>query len=64
MKKSLLSFAILSLSAFALQAQTRYVDDVYTNEDLDIVTDVEYAENYTVLYGDIDTSTPGPQFLL
>ena len=64
MKKSLLSLAVLGLSAFALQAQTRYVDDVYTNDDLDIVTDIEYAENFTVLYGDVDTSTPGPQFLL
>ena len=64
MKKTLLSLAILSLTAISLNAQTRYVDDVYTDDQLDIVTDLEYAENYTVLYGDIDTSTPGSQFLL
>ncbi len=64
MKKILLSFAFLGMAAFSLQAQTRYVDDVYTNDDITIEKDIEYAQNYTVLYGDIDTVTPGPQFLL
>lgn len=64
MKKTLLTLAVMGFTAFSLNAQTRYVDDVYTNDEIQIETDIEYAQNYTVLYGDIDTTTPGPQFLL
>jgi hypothetical protein len=64
MKKLLLSLTILGLSAWNLQAQTRYVDEVYTDSDISIDQGLEYAQNYTVLFGDIDTVTPGFQFLL
>jgi hypothetical protein len=64
MKKLVLSLAFLGLATLSLLAQTRYVDDVHTNSDIQIEKDIEYAQNYTVLYGDIDTTKPGPQFLL
>ncbi len=64
MKRLLLSMLTLTFVTGSLFAQTRYVDEVYTDEVIDIVQDIPYASNYTVLYGDIDPTTDGNQFKL
>ena len=64
MKKILLSLSAIAFAACSLNAQTRYVDEVYSDEEIDIAMNIPYSENYTVLYGDIDPTTPGTQFKL
>ena len=64
MKKILLSLSAIAFAACSLNAQPRYVDEVYSDEEIDIAMNIPYSENYTVLFGDIDPTTPGPQFKL
>jgi len=63
MKKQLLLLS-LTLTAICANAQTRFVDNVLNRSQITETLNVTYAQNYTVLYGDIDTSKPGPQFML
>jgi len=64
MKKLLLSMLTLGFISGSLFAQTRYVDEVYTDDEIDVAQDIPYSENYSVLYGDIDPTTPGTQLKL
>ena len=63
MKKHLLLLTIAFTSVCAW-AQTRYVDNVLSASQISVTPNVTYAQNYTVLYGDLDTTKPGPQFML
>ena len=63
MKKHLLLLS-LTLTAICANAQIRFVDNVLTRSQISETKNVTYAQNYTVLYGDIDTTKPGPQFML
>ncbi len=65
MMKKLLFASALILGISSVQAQNiRFVDNVVDASKITITKNVTYAQNYTVLYGDIDTITPGPQFAL
>ena len=56
MKKQLLLLTIAFTSACAW-AQTRFVDNVLSPSQISVTPNVTYAQNYTVLYGDIDYKT-------
>jgi acetyl esterase/lipase len=64
MRKLLLvgSFALACISS--ISAQIRFVDNVIDRSNISVTKNVTYAQNYTVLYGDMDTTKAGPQFML
>ncbi len=64
MRKLLLvgSFALACISS--ISAQIRFVDNVIDRSKVSVTKNVTYAQNYTVLYGDMDTTKAGPQFML
>jgi len=64
MKKTLLFLSLFVFMGGILNAQTRYVDNIFTDADIYVEKDVKYSENYTVLFGDADTVTPGFQPVL
>ncbi len=65
MMKKLLSLSALVLGLSTINAQNiRFVDNVLDASKITVTKGVEYAKNYTVLYGDIDTSTAGTQLFL
>lgn len=63
MKKHLLLLAVAFTSVCAW-SQTRFLDNVLSPAQIGVTPNVTYAQNYTVLYGDMDTIKPGPQFML
>ena len=63
MKKHLLLLTVAFTSVCAW-SQTRFLDNVLSPAQIGVTPNVTYAQNYTVLYGDMDTTKPGPQFML
>ena len=43
MKKILLSLSAIAFAACSLNAQTRYVDEVYSDEEIDIAMNIPYS---------------------
>ncbi len=55
MKKVLLSFAVI-LTSISANAQLRYHDEVYTNADINITSDVIYGTNIDFLTSNVDSA--------
>lgn len=54
MKKNYLSLTLLMvLMTIGATAQTRYVDAIYTNAQIEVTSDIEYATNIDFLYSNV-----------
>ncbi|KAB2814364.1 T9SS type A sorting domain-containing protein [Phaeocystidibacter luteus] len=60
MKKSLLLAGLFMAGAFSVQAQTRYVDDVFTDADIVVQSDIVYGVNFSAY---VPQSLGGPQVI-
>jgi hypothetical protein len=58
MKKKYLSLTLLMvLMTIGATAQTRYVDAIYTNAEIEVTSDIEYATNIDFLYSKTSNQT-------
>ena len=61
MKKLLISALVASFAVLQMQAQTRYLDDIF--DDVSVTYDVEYGTNITIIPA-LQGLPPAPQSLL
>ena len=55
-KKNLILSIICAFTATAVTAQTRYVDPIYTNADIEVTSDVTYGTNIDFLTSKLHSS--------